>query len=116
MKKLLFMVIGFMFAAQAAFASPMGDRMNLETLNKSDAQVLFQDNAMSQDVVVLNNGQMKALKGKSWWTRLRNKITTPSNLMTIVSVAAYFYPPTAVASVGFGSWWNTYTAGYMWAF
>ena len=66
MKKLLFMVIGLMFAAQAAFASPMGDRMNLETLNKSDAQVLFQDNTMSQHVVVLNKGQMNELKGKSW--------------------------------------------------
>ena len=74
MKKILFMVIGFMFAAQAAFASPMGDRMNLETLNKSDAQVLFQDNAISQDVVVLNDGQMKALKGMSWWTRFRDRV------------------------------------------
>ena len=74
MKKILFMIIGLMFAAQAAFASPMGDRMNLETLNKSDAQVLFQDNAMSQHVVVLNEGQMKALKGMSWWTRFRDRV------------------------------------------
>jgi len=67
MKKLLFMVIGLMFAAQAAFASPMGDRMNLETLNKSDAQVLFQDNTMSQDVVLLGESQMNKLKGKGFW-------------------------------------------------
>lgn len=70
MKKLLFMVIGFMFAAQAAFASPTGDKMNFETLNKTDAQMLFLDNDMaSQEVILLNQNQMGELKAKGWWGR-----------------------------------------------
>ena len=69
MKKILFMVIGFMFAVQTAFASPTGDKMNLETLNKSDAQVLFQDDMMNQQVVLLDEGQMNELKAKGWWGR-----------------------------------------------
>jgi len=75
MKKLLFMVIGFMFAAQAAFASPTGDKMNLETLNKSDAQVLFQDNAMTQQVILLDESQMNKLKAKGWWSRLKHRVS-----------------------------------------
>ena len=71
MKKLLFMVIGFMFAVQTAFASPTGDKMNLETLNKSDAQVLFQDNTMSQQILLLDEDQMNELKAKGWWSRVK---------------------------------------------
>ena len=75
MKKILFMVIGFMFAVQTAFASPTGDKMNLETLNKSDAQVLFQDDMMNQQVVLLDEGQMDELKAKGWWSRLRHRVS-----------------------------------------
>ena len=75
MKKILFMVIGFMFAVQTAFASPTGDKMNLETLNKSDAQVLFQDDMMNQQVVLLDEGQMNELKAKGWWSRLRHRVS-----------------------------------------
>ena len=74
MKKILFMVIGFMFAVQTAFASPTGDKMNLETLNKSDAQVLFQDSDMTQQVVLLNEGQMNELKAKGWWSRVKRRV------------------------------------------
>jgi hypothetical protein len=70
MKKLLFMVIGFMFAVQTAFASPTGDRMDLEILNKSDAQILFQNNDMTtQQVIFLNENQMGESKAKGWWGR-----------------------------------------------
>ena len=75
MKKILFMVIGFMFATQTAFASPTGDKMNLETLNKSDAQVLFQDSDMTQQVVLLNEGQMNELKAKGWWSRVKRRVS-----------------------------------------
>jgi len=70
MKKILFMVIGFMFAAQAALASPNGDKMNFETLNKTDAQMLFLDNDMAiQEVILLNQIQMDESKAKGWWGR-----------------------------------------------
>jgi len=106
-----------MFAVQTAFASPAGGKMNFETLNKTDAQILFQDNSMmNQQVILLTENQMNELKAKGWWSRIRDRIFTPSNIMRAVGVVAYFYPPTAAASVGFGSWWNTYTVGYSWAF
>ena len=69
------MVIGFMFAVQTAFASPTGDKMNLETLNKSDAQVLFQDDMMNQQIVLLDESQMNELKAKGWWSRLRHSVS-----------------------------------------
>jgi len=117
MKKLFFMFIGFMFIVQAAFASPASDKMNFETLNKTDAQILFQDNVIStQEIIVLDENQMNELKAKGWWRRIRRRIFTPSNIMRAIGVIAYFYPPTATASIGFGSWWNTYTVGYLWTF
>ena len=69
MKKILFTVIGFMFAVQTAFATPTDGKINLETLNKSDAQVLFQDDMMSQQVILLDKVQMNELKAKGWWGR-----------------------------------------------
>ena len=75
MKKILFMVIGFMFAVQTTFATPTDGKINLETLNKSDAQILFQDDMMKQQVILLNEGQMNELKAKGWWTRFRHRIS-----------------------------------------
>jgi len=76
MKKLFFMVIGFMFAVQTAFASPAGDKMNFETLNKTDAQILFQDDVTSrQEIIVLDVNQMNELKAKGWWHRIRRRFS-----------------------------------------
>ena len=77
------MVIGFMFAVQTAFATPTDGKINLETLNKSDAQVLFQGDMMNQQIIFLDNGQMNGLKAKGWWgrhvtrhfTHLRHRVT-----------------------------------------
>ena len=74
MKKILFIVIGFMFAVQTVFATPTDGKINLETLNKSDAQVLFQDDMMKQQVILLNEGQMNELKAKGWWTHFRDRV------------------------------------------
>jgi len=75
MKKLFFIFIGFMFAVQTAFASPGGDKMNFETLNKTDTQILFQNNVTSrQKIIVLDVNQMNELKAKGWWHRIRRGI------------------------------------------
>lgn len=111
MKKLLFTVIGFMFAVSTAFASP-SDRVDFATMSKADTQMLFGHHNMSQQAALLNEDEMHQTQAKGWFRR----IFTPSNILRVVGVIAHFYPPTAAASIGFGSWWNTYTAGYMWAF
>ena len=78
MKKILFMVIGFMFATQVAFASPTGDKMNFETLDKADAQMLFVDNDMaSQEVRLISQKQMAESKAKGWFSRIRPSIGRP---------------------------------------
>ena len=68
------MVIGFMFATQVAFASPTGDKMNFETLDKTDAQILFVDNDMAtQQVILLDENQMDASKAKGWFSRIKTR-------------------------------------------
>ena len=73
MKKILFIIIGFMFTVQTAFASTVIDKMNFETLNKTDSQVLFQDNDMiNQQVVLLDKNQMNELKAKGLGRYIRH--------------------------------------------
>jgi len=64
MKKLLFIVIGFMFAVQTAFASPTGDGMNFSSINKSDSIVLF--GKIQNSAVTLNINEMQNTEGEFW--------------------------------------------------
>ncbi|KIM05140.1 MAG: hypothetical protein KN64_05045 [Sulfurovum sp. AS07-7] len=111
MKKLFFLLIWFVAIGNFALASSVDD-ITVGTLEKQDSQAIFGENDMNQQISLLNAEQMDEIQAQGWFRR----IFTPSNIMRAVSVIAYFYPPTATASIGFGNWWNTYTVGYRWAF
>jgi len=92
MKKLFFMVISFMFAVQTAFASPAGDKMNFETLNKTDAQILFQDDVIStQEIIILDENQMNELKAKGWWRRIRRYVSRHRRQLALQTLGVVFY-------------------------
>ena len=85
MRKILFMIIGFMFAVQTAFASPIGDKINFEILNQTDVQALFQDNITTQEVIILQKNQMNELKAKGWGM-LHIIFNQNRNISTIIKV------------------------------
>ena len=64
MKKILFMVIGFMFAVQTAFATPTDGKINFNSINKSDSVVLF--GTEQNRAVVLNINEMQNTEGEFW--------------------------------------------------
>lgn len=70
MKKLLFTVIGFMFAVSTAFASP-SDQMDFTTMSKADTQMLFGHDDMSQQVSLLSEDQMHQTQAQGWFSGIK---------------------------------------------
>ena len=64
MKKILFMVIGFMFAVQTAFASPTLNTMNCNSINKSDSITLF--GKIQNSAITLDINEMQNTEGEFW--------------------------------------------------
>ena len=83
MKKIFVFMIGLLFAASAACASPSskGDMMSM---SKADAQVLFADagsvksTVNNVDISILNNDELTKTEAKGWfsraWKRLRHYV------------------------------------------
>ncbi len=65
MKKLLFIGIGCIFAIQTTFASPLGDKIDFETLNKVDSIALF--GKENQKTFILKKNELSSTKAKYYW-------------------------------------------------
>jgi thiamine biosynthesis protein ThiC len=75
MKKLLFIVIGFMFAVSMAFASP-SDQMDFTTMSKADTQMLFgeKQKVAQGKIILLNSEQLQSTQAKGWWSSVIREV------------------------------------------
>jgi len=81
MKKIFIIMIGLLFAASAAFATP-SSKGDMLSMNKADIQILFADVSSVKstvdyaNIVILNNDELSNTQGKGWFSRAWKRLRT----------------------------------------